>query len=70
MPAVRSASGPISVPRCDAPISRGMPSRAMRGASDMFRHVTDIPYALKYAIWVVVASRRPFGDHNSPFWSP
>ncbi len=25
------------------------------------------PYALKYAICVVVASRRPFGDHNSPF---
>ena len=23
-------------------------------------------YALKYAICVVVASRRPFGDHNSP----
>ncbi len=27
-------------------------------------------YALKYAIWVVVASSRPLGDHNSPFWSP
>jgi hypothetical protein len=27
-------------------------------------------YALKYAICVVVASNRPDGDHNSPFWSP
>ena len=31
MPAVRSASGPIKVPGCEAPISMGMPSRAMRG---------------------------------------
>ena len=31
MPAVRSASGPINVPACEAPISMGMPSRAMRG---------------------------------------
>ena len=28
------------------------------------------PYALKYAICVVVASRRPLGDHSSPVWSP
>ena len=37
MPAVRSASGPIKVPSCEAPISMGTPSRAMRGAwaSDM-----------------------------------
>jgi hypothetical protein len=27
-------------------------------------------YALKYAICVVVASRRPLGDHSSPLWSP
>jgi phosphoenolpyruvate carboxykinase (ATP) len=27
-------------------------------------------YALKYVIWLVVASRRPEGDHNSPDWSP
>ena len=32
---------------------------------DALRH-----YALKYAICVVVASRRPEGDHNSPCWSP
>jgi len=25
------------------------------------------PYALKYVICVVVASRRPEGDHSSPF---
>ena len=31
MPAVRSASGPIRVPNCEAPISTGTPSRAMRG---------------------------------------
>ena len=37
MPAVRSASGPIKVPSCEAPISMGIPSKAMRGvsASDM-----------------------------------
>jgi hypothetical protein len=29
MPAVRSASGPISAPACDAPISIGTPSNAM-----------------------------------------
>jgi hypothetical protein len=28
---------------------------------------TSLFHALKYAIWVVVASSRPFGDHNSPF---
>src|SRR5712671_5768722 len=32
MPAVRSASGPIKVPSCEAPIAMGTPSRAMRGA--------------------------------------
>lgn len=26
-------------------------------------------YALKYAICVLVASSRPFGDHSSAFWS-
>ena len=31
MPAVRSAAGPISVPACEAPISMGTPSKAMRG---------------------------------------
>ena len=37
MPAVRSASGPIKVPSCEAPISMGTPSKAMRAAlaSDM-----------------------------------
>src|SRR5689334_15627212 len=30
MPAVRSAAGPISVPACDAPISMGTPSSAIR----------------------------------------
>ena len=34
MPAVRSAAGPISVPACEAPISMGIPSRAMRGLRD------------------------------------
>ncbi len=34
------------------------------------RRATRSRYALKYPIWVVVASRRPFGDHNSPVWSP
>ena len=41
MPAVRSASGPIKVPSCEAPISMGTPSRAMRGCdagSIGFRH--------------------------------
>jgi hypothetical protein len=36
-------------------------------------HVTKAiasSHALKYAIWVVVASSRPSGDHNSPLWSP
>jgi hypothetical protein len=28
------------------------------------------PQALKYAIWCVVASRRPCGDQSSPVWSP
>ena len=32
--------------------------------------ISALVYALKYAIWVVVASSRPFGDHNSPLWSP
>ena len=80
MPAVRSASGPISVPACDAPISMGTPSSAMRGwfgslevgheAPNGNGRSLSFPYALKYAICVVVASSRPFGDHNSPFWSP
>src|SRR4051794_9779908 len=32
MPAVRSASGPISAPACEAPISIGTPSSAMCGS--------------------------------------
>ncbi len=79
---MRSAAGPINVPGCEAPISMGMPSKAMRGCltsgSDMRRNFQRpnngvarmFRYALKYAICVVVASRRPLGDHNSPFWSP
>src|SRR4051812_26289089 len=55
MPAVRSASGPISVPACDAPISMGTPSRAMRGffnvsASDIKRlrlPRADVPSSLE-----------------------
>ena len=80
MPAVRSAAGPIKVPGCEAPISMGIPSRAMRGLVFGFGHQRDFQgpnkgdalrhYALKYAICVVVASRRPEGDHNSPCWSP
>ena len=43
MPAVRSAAGPISVPACEAPISMGMPSRAMRGLlGDSDMEVADI----------------------------
>ena len=38
MPAVRSASGPISVPACEAPISMGTPSRAMRWSVGAFGH--------------------------------
>jgi hypothetical protein len=34
------------------------------------RRSAQLFYALKYAIWDVVASRRPLGDHNSPRWSP
>ena len=58
MPAVRNASGPISVPGCEAPISIGTPSRAMRGffglASDVrwLQERGCLSYALKYAIWV------------------
>jgi hypothetical protein len=50
-----------------------IPDRSEGGASGMTeRWPGGVPqfYALKYAIWVVVASKRPFGDHNSPFWSP
>ncbi len=73
------ADGPIRVPACDAPISMGTPSSAMRGllmvASDIGWFLqgaepTSPPYALKYAICVVVASSRPPGDHNSPCMSP
>ena len=45
MPAVRSASGPIKVPSCEAPISMGTPSRAMLGRlarSDMRRGLRRI----------------------------
>ena len=51
-----------------------IPDRSEDGASGMTEEyrLGGLPrlYALKYAICVVVASRRPFGDHNSPFWSP
>ena len=59
IPAVRSAAGPISVPACDAPISMGMPSKAMCGllawGSDMrgtfkdrtMAHAIGFRYALK-----------------------
>src|SRR5258707_13063393 len=99
MPAVLNASGPIKVPRCDALISMGTPSKATRefltSGSDMRLTFKDrvgkaktcppskitmqdgghgaraplpiLPYALKYAIWVVVASSRPLGDQSSPF---
>ena len=42
MPAVRSASGPISVPACAAPISMGTPSRAMRGVGFGHEEVSEI----------------------------
>jgi hypothetical protein len=36
MPAVRKASGPIRVPRCEAPISMGTPSKAICGEPGLF----------------------------------
>jgi hypothetical protein len=43
-PAVRSAAGPIKVPRCDAPISIGAPSNAIRrDGSDLMVSTTAIP---------------------------
>ena len=36
IPAVRKASGPIRVPRCEAPISMGTPSKAIRGEPGHF----------------------------------
>jgi hypothetical protein len=49
-----------------------IPDRSEDGASGMTDGLgcPPRPYALKYAIWVVVASSRPLGDHNSPVWSP
>ena len=43
---------------------------ARKGALPPYERRRYSAYALKYAICVVVASRRPDGDHNSPFWSP
>ena len=47
MPAVRSASGPIKVPSCEAPISMGTPSRAIGWLtlrSDMRAEPPENPY--------------------------
>ena len=49
MPAVRSASGPISVPRRDAPISMGTPSRAMRGFG---ASGSNMSLTFKGSLWV------------------
>nr|MEA2797615.1 hypothetical protein [Phenylobacterium sp.] len=40
----------------------------MAGTSPAMTELSQLyaTYALKYAICVVVASTRPFGDHNSP----
>src|SRR5882757_2330062 len=45
MPAVLNASGPISVPRCEAPISMGTPSKATRGFLGM--PISDMRYTFK-----------------------
>src|SRR3954470_19172547 len=46
MPAVRSTAGPISVPACEAPISMGTPSSAIRcwlaDVSDIGRFLAGI----------------------------
>jgi hypothetical protein len=57
----------IHVLRCCA-IKKDVDARDRRGHDDFIKAAS--PHALKYAIWCVVASRRPFGDQSSPVWSP
>jgi hypothetical protein len=65
----RRSQGPPSISHRMHQASRPAPPYSPMGAcrSPEPDHETQ---ALKYVIWVVVASRRPLGDQSLPVWSP